>query len=124
MSYPEPNAYANEMDSKICFHCTPYDFTSELSILGEPMSEIEQAFVLENCRAIDRGTWINEFQQIKSGEPELSTENRETVLATSDTAPSVIANDRVARDLSKLEECHICGMFFRNITENRLLLLR
>lgn len=124
MSYPdESTSSANETDFRICFHCTSHDLSTELSTLGEPMSDIEQTFILEKCTVIDRETWINEFQQIKLPKPESSTENSETIPATSD-ALFITANNDAARDPSKLDECHICGISIRKVAENRFLFLR
>jgi hypothetical protein len=90
-----------------CFHCDPMDpeIFAEVTALGEPMSEIESTFILEQCFVSDLEVWTAKLRvKIASqfNEGEWVDTKSETVSLAGET-------DTVG---AELEKCHLCGTPF------------
>ena len=86
-----------DIDTKVCFLCNEenLDMTSEIASLKEPMSEIEQRFILELCPLVDRDTWATEFHAAPTD--------------PTDIQPPQNTNVVISKPSLKLELCFICG---------------
>ena len=90
-----------DINADACFLCSEktVDMELEISSLKEPMSEVEMAFILEQCPVIDRNDWATLFHAVP-------TDTADTVDIKS---LKKMADIVVSEPPLKLEICHICG---------------
>jgi hypothetical protein len=97
---------AMDIDLNVCFLCNEenLDMTAELKSLDEPISEVEAAFILEQCPVIDRDNWKKVFEGTTKSHPI-------PVDATNDQLPQNATDVVISESTLKLEVCHRCGLF-------------
>jgi hypothetical protein len=107
-----------------CFYCDApaiADATVEVSVLGEPMSEVESNFILERCLITDRERWIQEFRSISKSSkgsqaiPLSIPYSLEQKTPTNASTTSVEEVRAVENSSQRLQRCHICGLIQSNI---------
>lgn len=109
---------------EVCFYCSvsaTADAVAEVSILGEPMSEVETNFILDRCLITDRERWIQEFNSVPKPSQDAQTMpdsvlfslEQKTTTSVATTSGEEVRN--VEHSSQRLQQCHICGLTLSNM---------